>query len=56
MPIGNKLVDQPRSLATASPLDAETWADFVKRLRHDYVVAGRARAIFDSVPSRRYIY
>jgi hypothetical protein len=40
VPTENKPVEQPCSLATANALNAETWADFVKRLRHDYIGAG----------------
>lgn len=45
MPTENKTAEQPRSLPTASALDAKTWADFVKRLRNNYVGAGGARGI-----------
>ncbi|MHC8386819.1 hypothetical protein ACYZTM_01860 [Pseudomonas sp. MDT2-39-1] len=40
MPTENKITEPVRSLATASTLDADTWADFVQRLRHDCVGAG----------------
>ncbi len=36
----NTIAEPVRSLATASTLDAGTWSDFVKRLRHDCVGAG----------------
>lgn len=50
----------PKSIATGAPLDAETWADFVRRLRHDCVGEGvrdhyTADAIF-IVQARRYTY
>ncbi|MGW8466514.1 hypothetical protein [Pseudomonas sp. CLCA07] len=51
MPTENKIAEPERSLATASALDADTWSDVVKRLRHDCVGAGvrdhcTANAIF----------
>ena len=60
MPTEIKPAEAARSLATASTLDAETWADFVKRLRHDCVGAGvhdhcTADAIF-IVQAKRIVY
>jgi hypothetical protein len=51
--------EQP-SIATGAPLNADTWADFVQRLRHDCVGEGvrdhyTADAIF-LVQARRYTY
>jgi hypothetical protein len=60
MPAENKQAEQSRSLATASTLDADTWADFVKRLHHDCVGAGvhdhcTANAVF-IVQAKRIVY